>query len=509
MRSNRLLVLGAAALAALGLVSFAAARTERATSPTASSGSITIALGGEPSTLDPLLQEDGNERWVTDSIYDTLMGRTPDGKTLYPKLAASMPKLLNKTTWQFKLRPGISFTNGEPMNADAVVYSVKRLIDPKYNSAQIEFASTIAKAVKVNNLTVNIVTKGPDPILPSRMYWIRIMPPKASQAPGIAAHPIGTGPYVFKSWNRGQSITIEANPNYWGSPKPSIQTITYNFVPEEGAQLAGLVSGQYDLITQLLPDEVKRAPKPIVTKGNEHPMLILDARPGTQITADVKVRQALNYAIDKNALADKLFAGLAVPDQGQTLSPSWFGYDPKVHAYPYNPAKAKALLKSANAVGKTITIESEAGRWLNDKVLVESVAQYWRAVGLKVNVHINDFSTYLKKLFDQKNRPEVIFVSTDNPLYDADRTLSAYYASTGSGASNSDKVEQKLIDDARTETNVQKRLALYHAAVARANKQAYFAWLLNTKNVWGLSKRLAWQPRLDGFMFDNTMKLTG
>ena len=509
MRRHRLLVLGAAVLAALGVVSYAGARTGHHSAKAAATGSITIALGGEPTTLDPLLQEDGQERWVTDSIYDTLMGRTPDGKTLYPKLAIAAPKLLNKTTWQFKLRSGIKFTNGEPMNADAVVASIQRLIDPKYNSAQIEFVSTVAKAVKVNDTTVNIVTKGPDPILPSRMYWVRIMPPNASKSGDIASHPIGTGPYVFKSWNKGQSITIEANPDYWGTPKPSIQTITYKFVPEEGAQLAGLISGQYDLITQLLPDEVNRAPKASITQGNEHPMLILNARPGTQLTRSVQVRQALNYAVDKNALAKSLFNGLAVPDRGQTLSPSWFGFDPKTKAYPYNPAKAKALLKAAHAVGKTITIESEAGRWLNDKVLVESVAQSWRDVGLKVNVHINDFNTYLKKLFDQKNRPEVIFVSTDNPIYDADRTLSAYYASTGSGASNLDKSLQKWIDQARTEVNVKKRLALYQKAVRRANKQAYFTWLLNTKNVWGMSKRLTWAPRLDGFMFDNTMKITG
>ncbi len=142
--------------------------------------------------------------------------------------------------------------------------------------------------------------------------------------------------------------------------------------------------------------------------------------------------------------------------------------------------------------------------------MVEAVAQYWRAVGLKVNVRVHDFNTYLNKyLFNAKQRPDAVFVSTDNPLYDADRTVSAYYASTGTGASNSDKLLQKWIDQARTTTNVQKRLALYRQVVKRAHDQAIIVWLLNTKNVWGMSKRLSWQPRLDGFMFDNTMRLTG
>ena len=509
MSKHRLLVLGSALLVALGLVSYAAAGSKSAATRAAASGSITIALGGEPTTLDPLLKEDGNSDWVTNSIFDTLLARSTDGKKLFPKLAASMPKLINKTTWQVKLRSGIKFSDGEPMNADAVVFSINRIINPKYNSEQVEFVGTIKKAVKVNSSTVNILTKGPDPVLPSRLYWVRIVAPQATAKSDSASHPVGTGPYLFKEWARGDHVTITANPNYWGSPKPSIQTITYKFVPEEGAQLAGLISGQYDLITSLLPDEVKRAPKAVITAGNEHPMLIPNAKPGSGITSDARVRQALNYAIDKNALASKLYDGYAVPDAGQTLSPSWFGYNPKVKAYPYNPAKAKALLKAAHATGKSITIATESGRWLNDKILVESVAQYWRAVGLKVTVNVEAFNTWLNQLFDSKHRPQVIFVSTDNPIYDADRTLSTYYESSGGGASNSDGQMKKWIDQARTETNVSKRLGLYHKVVAKANKQAYLVWLLNLKNVWGMSKQLQWQPRQDGFMYDNTMKLSG
>jgi peptide/nickel transport system substrate-binding protein len=122
---------------------------------------------------------------------------------------------------------------------------------------------------------------------------------------------------------------------------------------------------------------------------------------------------------------------------------------------------------------------------------------------------VEAFNTWLNQLFDPKHRPQVIFVSTDNPIYDADRTLSTYYESSGGGASNSDAQMKKWIDQARTETNVSKRLGLYHKAVAKANKQAYLVWLLNLKNVWGMSKQLQWQPRQDGFMYDNTMKLSG
>lgn len=503
MRGFRRTAVATAAVAALVAVTVAGCGG----SSKSGSKSITIALGGEPTTLDPLLKEDGNERWVTDSIYDTLMGRSVDGKTLYPKLAAAPPKLVNPTTWQFKLRPGIKFTDGEPMNADAVVYSVDRIINKKYNSEQAEFVTTIKGAKKVNDLTVDILTNGSDPILPSRMYWVRIVAPNATRAPGSASHPVGTGPYEFVQWVRGDHITLKANPNYWGSPKPTIKTITYRFVPEEGAALSGLISGQYDLITNLLPDEASRAPAYQATVGNEHPMLILNARPGSGITSDVRVRQALNYAVDKNAIAQNLFRGFATVDNGQTLSPTWFGYDPSLKPYPYDPAKAKQLLQAAGATGKSITLVGESGRWLNDKDLIQAVAQYWRAAGLNVTTKIIDFNTYLNQLFDTKKRPQAIFVSTDNPLYDADRTLSAYYVPSGSGASNSDQLLEKWTSEARVQTNLNTRRALYHQVVDRAYQQAYLVWLINNKNMWGMSKRLVWQPRQDGFIFANTMQL--
>jgi peptide/nickel transport system substrate-binding protein len=120
---------------------------------------VTIALGSEPTTLDPQLREDGGERAVNDNIYETLMARDPNGN-LVPGLAAGTPGLVDPQTWEIKLRPGIKFHNGESLNADAVVFSVKRIIDPKFNSEQISFFETIKDAKKVDDLTLRIITKG-------------------------------------------------------------------------------------------------------------------------------------------------------------------------------------------------------------------------------------------------------------------------------------------------------------------------------------------------------------
>lgn len=464
---------------------------------------VTLALGSEPTTLDPQLREDGGERAVNDNIYETLMVRTPDG-ALKPGLAADVPALVDPVTWQVKLRPGIAFHNGEPFNADAVVYSVKRIIDPAFNSEQISFFNTIRDAVRMDDLTVNIVTDGPDPILLSRLYWMKMVPPGYAADPQFAEAPVGTGPYRFVEWKRGQHIVLKRNAEYWGTP-PAIDAVTYRFVEEPGTRLAGLMAGEFDVITNLLPEFTGQVPQAIHILGLEHPIIILNADGGP--TQDIRVRQALNYAVDKEALAEGLFEGYAQVAQGQLLSPSFFGYNPDVKAYPYDPDKAKALLKEAGAEGATVELIGTAGRWLKDRELVEAVAAYWEAVGIKAAVRIFEFNEYLNRLFDRKTRGDGIFVVASNELLDADKSFSAYYKAGGIGSSNTDARLAGLIDAARTETDTEKRRSLYAEAVRLAHDQAYFLWLLNIEDIYGLSSRLVWAGRVDAKILVSEMQL--
>lgn len=464
---------------------------------------IIIALGSEPTTLDPQLREDGGERAVNDNIYETLVARTPDGK-LVPHLVSETPRLVDPRTWEARLRPGITFHNGEPLNADAVVFSIKRIIDPKFNSEQISFFNTIRDAQKVDDLTVRIVTEGPDPILLSRLYWMKIVPPVHAKDPKFAEAPVGTGPYRFVQWKRGQNLVLQANDKYWGG-KPQVEKVTYRFVQEPGTRLAGLMAREFDVITNLLPEFTAQVPQAIHILGLEHPIIILDAGDGP--TKDVRVRQALNYAVDKQGLAEGLFSGFAQVAQGQLLSPSFFGFNPKVGPYPYDPEKAKALLKEAGAAGATIELIGTSGRWLKDREMVEAVAAYWDAVGLKTKVRIFEFNEYLNRLFDRKSRADAIFVVSSNELLDADKSFSAYYHSAGIGSSNSDKELAAMIEAARSETDNDKRLSLYNQAVKQAHDQAYFVWLLNIEDIYGISARLDWTGRVDAKILVHEMKI--
>jgi peptide/nickel transport system substrate-binding protein len=456
---------------------------------------ITIALGSEPTSLDPHLVDDGGERAINDNIYETLLARDAQGD-IVPGLAVEFPTEVDELTWAFTLRPGVTFHNGEPFNADSVVATVDRmvrLVDAGLTDND-GFFGNLAGATKVDDLTVHIVTKSPDGVLPSRMYWLKQIPASAVDSEDLSASPVGTGPYTFVSQSIGVSVVLAANPNYWGGA-PSIGQVTYEFSEDSSTRLAGLKSGKYDLITNLAPQDVSSAPKFAAVQGQEHPIMILDVDDG--ITSDVRVRQALNLAVDKEAIAANIFGGYAEVEQCQLLSPSILGHNPALSAYPYDPAQAKALLEEAGVAGQSINLVGESGRWLKDKEVIEAVAGYWTAAGLNVQLDILEFGAYLGVLFDRENRADAIFVSSSNDILDPDRQLSTYYRAGGIGSSNTDATLAKLIEDARSELDPAARGALYQEAVQIACDGAYFTFLVNNQDLYGMSERLDFAPRVD------------
>lgn len=470
----------------------------------AHASSVTIAVGSEASTLDPQKRDDGGERAINDNIYETLMTRTPQGE-LVPGLAAAAPVQIDATTWEFKLRPGVKFTNGEPFNADAVVVSIDRIIDPAFASEQMSYFGTLTGAEKVDDLTVRIKTSGPDPILPSRMYWMKMVPAKYSSDPNFATEPAGTGPYKLASWTRGQEVVLDQNPDYWGD-KPTIDEVRFRFIGEPGTRMSGLMAGELDVITNLLPEFVSQVPKSAAVQGVETAVIILSTE--NEATKDERVRKALNIAIDRKALADSLYAGYATPTKGQLVNPRAFGFNEAIEAYPYDPEQAKALIKEAGAEGKTITIVGEAGRWLKDRELIEAVGAYWKDAGLNVEFKIEEFGEYLNQLFDKKNRPDAVFVVNSNELLDADRETSFAYQAGGTASSNKDEEMAEWVKQARVETDVAKRKELYAKITQKAHDNYYLVPLLNMQDIYGFSQRLDWAPRVDAKLMVKEMKVS-
>ena len=469
----------------------------------AAASQVTIALPSEVPPFDPQKYDRIYLRAVTDSIYEPLLGRATSGG-LIPVLASAMPKQLNSTTWQFKIRKGITFTNGEPLDAKAAGYSIGRIANPTFNSELLSLVDTIASVHAVDRYTLNVKTTTPDVLLPARMPVIKILPPKYSRTAAFLTHPIGTGPYLYVSGSGTGPIVLKRNPKYWGGNAATIQTVRIRTIPDVSTRISALRAGEVNLVTVLPPDAAKTVPKVVTAVGIENPTVVLNSQFG--LTKDVRVRKALNEAIDKNAIAKALFQGYAAVARCQPLSPSSFGYNAALKPYAYNPTAARSLLAAAGAQGKTINLIS-SDVFTNGAQLAQVIASYWTAVGLKVNMQIPQFSDYLTALFAKGDKhPDAVYVSTSSDLLDAS-SAARQLTTDGVQSAYSNAAVDKGFQTAAATGNPAKRETIYHTLLKTACNDAALVNLITPKDLYGTSKNLAWTPRFDGSLLYATMKL--
>ena len=466
---------------------------------------ITLALQGEPTTLDPQYPDDGNMRAVTENVFEGLLKL--NGKTLQadPSLALSYERQGEKT-WRFKLRSGVKFHNGQPLTAQDVVFSVNRIVDPAYKSQIAGNFGTIDKAAKVDESTVDIMTKGPDPVLPIRMTLLKIVNEKAIKDAGdkVATQPVGTGPYKVTEWKRGVSITVEKFADYYGT-KPPVDKATYRFIQEGATRLAAVMAGEVDLAVNMLPEYAKQLPQVKAVEGIEYYFIRLSQFKGTM--KDKRLRLAANYAVNKQVLVDSLFQGYATVAQGQFFKPGYVGYNKNVKAYPYDPEKAKALLKEAGYKNQKVQIVAERGRWLKDGEVAEAVATMLKNVGFNVELKYLSWQEWLKALFDQKLAPDLMFSSHGNEMFDADRTFSSCVHSKGPQSTYANPALDKLIDQARTELDTAKRQATYEQVTQAVHEDPAWIVLLNANDIFGMTVRMQWEPRQDGRIILSEMSI--
>lgn len=475
------------------------------TTSTAAKDTIVIALQGEPSTLDPQFADDGNMRAVTDNVFERLLEL--DGKTLEPinGLATDI-KSIDDVTWQLTLREGVKFHNGDPFTAEDAVFSIKRVTDPTYKSQIAGNFNTIKDAKVIDAKTIQIITDGPDPILPKRLTRLDIVDKKyiESNPDKVATEPIGTGPYKVIKWNRGVDITIERNEDYWGD-KPQIKGATYRFIQESSTRLSALKAGEIDLAVNMLPEYVSELPAYKTSDGIEFTFIRFNTLRGPM--KNKLMRQAACYAVDKQALAESLYLGYANVAQGQLAKPGYFGYNDDIKAYPYDPDKAKALLQEAGYKGEVVELVSERGRWLKDGELTEAVAGMLTDAGFNVKLTFLSWQEWLDTLFNLEKAPDMMFSSNGNELFDMDRFYQALIKTGGPQSAYSNPEVDKMIDAARSEMDSAKRLQLYKDLAKIVYEDPFGIPLLNLKDIYGMSPSLEWEPRQDSRITVFEMKL--
>ncbi|NLG87477.1 MAG: ABC transporter substrate-binding protein [Firmicutes bacterium] len=462
---------------------------------------LVIAMSKEAATLDMHQGVGTYTASVLFHLYDALTWRTPEGN-VEPKLAESY-KALDDTTWEFKLRKDVKFHNGEPFTAEAVKYNVERIQNPEYKSRLAGDFAMIERVDVIDENTVHIVTKRPYPGLPLRLTYLGMVPPKYTAEVGdaeFAEKPVGTGPYKFVEWVHGEKIVLEANEDYFlGAPK--IKQVIFKTIPEDGTRMVALETGEADIITQVPPSELKRLESKeglsVVSGPTTRAIFVgLDTLKGGPL-AKKEVRQALNYAVNREQIVDTILQGLGKPVANLVL-PQFDGYAEDIAPYPYDPEKAKELLAAAGYPdGFSTSLAVVPGSVEGVKEVAEAIAADLGQVGVKVEVKTMEAARQLQLELEHKTDP--MFMSgLGGPYADAE-LLIRISTGTGQRYSNYSNPElDALVEKAASCMDDAQRDELWREVQLKLMDEAPLLYLYQRYAGYGVRDRVkGWQPRLD------------
>lgn len=456
---------------------------------------ITIVQGADADTMDPQATTTRGTINVLSHFSEGLTKVTysETGEPKVEGLLATSWKQLNDTTWQFKLREGVQFSNGEPFDADAVQYSFQRLMDPAYVSPQKKYVGSVARVDVLDKFTVNVLTKTPTPLPPIDFNQVYIVPPKYTAEAGkqFAAKPIGTGPFKFVEWVKDDHITLEANPNYWGG-RPKLDRITFKPIPESATRSAAIQTAQADIVMPIAVTDVaslkEKSGFKIVDSASSRILYVVLDQVSDPIMKNLKVRQALNYAVDKDAIVKSIFQGNGTVLQGQGLAPAYYGFNPSLKPYPYDPEKAKQLLTEAGYPnGFAMAIWTARGNTIGDYETAQAVAGQLQKIGVRATVNVLEWAVYISDFQKKKLTPSLLAAWATYP--DADAMFDAFRA--GGVYSYADVPEfNAIFEQERSTLDTSKRLQILQQGAQIERDQALAIWLHQLRNFYAVSNRV-------------------
>jgi peptide/nickel transport system substrate-binding protein len=367
-------------------------------------GTLTVAIGIDPDTLDPAAQTTTTASQVVDMMVETLVGLDSKGQVV-PVLATSWQAASDGMSYTFTLRSGVKFQDGTDFNAQAVKVNMDRLLSTDTFKAQPGVLKAIGSVDAVDATHVKFTMKTPLAAFIQAMTQTVagiVSPASLSVAPNTpkqVQQPVGTGPYKFKERVNGDHITMVKNDSYWGQ-KPNYDTQVYKVVPDATSREALVKAGQADVIMLPPANDIPSLQsnsdvKVIMGPSDRTVQIIIDTvDPVNTALQKPEVRQALNYAVDKNAIIKNVMFG-AAEALDAPMAKSLAGYC-SVGNYNYDPNKAKQMLQANGAAGMSVRIYSPTGRYVQDFQVAQAVAGYLRDAGLKVDgPNTSDWPTYV------------------------------------------------------------------------------------------------------------------
>ena len=495
-----LLVLALAGVAGTSTVRGAVTRPAQIGAGTPSARTLIVATGSDAMTINPLnVSSSILDAEVTRNLYDSLVEFDRDGR-IVPALATAWARI-TPTTIRFQLRHGVKFHHGEDFTAEDVKFTFDAVRDPAQKYIRASQLSFVDRVETLDPFTVQIVTKRPDAMAIRKLARDGIVSATYAKAhPSILnTQPNGTGAYRFVEWVKDDHLTMEAFPGHWRGAPP-IPRVTWRAIKDDAARVAALLAGEIDVAhsvpTDLVPlvAQSGRAEVRAVPSMRSYWLMLGNTRPELP-TGKQEVRQAINYAIDRDELNRALFGGQALV-MAAAIHPHSLGYDPALK-WPYDPAKARELLaKAGYPNGFTIGLHASNGRYARDRELSQALAGQLAKVGITVRVQNLEPGQFTGGIFKKTTDPLVLLAYGD-----ANRDRTGNFSDTHRTGQLWSVISYPQLDDLITRAE----RTLDDAARARVLQEAQVwmmdnapaAYLLTLVEIYGVTKTLKWQPRSD------------
>lgn len=487
------------------------------------SSKITIGLSEEPRSLASWNAYSNDGHPVLRNVEEALINRNPVTNELVGELATEWTQQPDLKTWRFTLREGVTFHDGSPFNAEAAAFGLNYVLNKESAFPMRTFLGPELNATAVDEYTLDVTTEVPDPILPTRLYFVTIPSMKALQdSPDTwETNPVGTGPYKFVAWNRGQDIQLEANDKWWGredaeaahGSNEQITDVTYVFRPETEVRASMVKTGEAQFVRWLTESQCEAAPKCEKGVGVETVLLRLDT-PNPAL-ADPRVREAISLAFDKSQIIDDIMGGGDIA--AQIVGPSALGFNDSLEPYPLDVEKAKQLIADAKADGVPVdaplVVAAREGFILRADESIQLIAEALTAIGLtNVTSEMRETAKFEQAWtagYDAitPERGLIGLQQHGNELMDYSSSIEGYYACKGATSAFCDPeletmyaAANQLAGDPRDAAlqDIAKWVYDRHITVPIGQPNFYF----------GLASNIDWKPRLDGFLLVKEMKLS-
>ncbi len=465
--------------------------------PLHAAGTLNVAQQRDPDNLDPIdtfLLAWGS---IGSNIFDGLVFRNEELEIL-PGLATKWEFLDDDSRIRFTLREGVSFHNGEPFNADTVKFTFDRLLGEEGEKGpQRSNYTSIGSVDVVDDYTVDFIMAQPDPVMITKLagYGAMIVPPAYIGEVGEEVFdkmPVGTGPFSVVDYTPSVGIELARFDDYWGE-KVNLDTVNIRFIPEPATRMAELLSGGIDValdipISAVDTIEANDAIELVSVPGPT--VNLIRFKTVDAVTADPRVRQAINMAIDRTAIVDALLRGYGSPIASLQSAKS-FGYDPDLERYPYDPPKSQELLAEAGVAPGTEMVLDIRNNDDTFREVAQAVASYLGAVGIKVSLKPHETSVFFSEIVPEGNTGEMFQFGWGGWTFDFDNTAYLlFHADEFWNPYTKDVKLDALLEEQRQTYDPKVREEILREVAAYAHEQALDVPLYNLDTLYGVNEKV-------------------